>query len=149
VAPAVDARHQASDVYLLDTNILSEVRRPKPHGGVMAWLARVPDSSLFVSAVTFGELQTGIELARATDPAKAQEIEAWADALMNSAQIVAPDAPTFRLCAQLMHRQPEHLFEDALIAATAIRRQFVVVTRNVRDFERFEVQLHNPFEAER
>ena len=62
-------------MYLLDTNVVSELRRPRPHGAVLAWLREVPDSSLYISAVTIGELQAGVEMTREQDPAKAAEIE--------------------------------------------------------------------------
>ena len=64
-------------MYLLDTNVVSELRRPRPHGAVVAWLQTVDDASLFLSAVTLGEIQAGIERTREQDPAKAAEIEAW------------------------------------------------------------------------
>jgi predicted nucleic acid-binding protein len=136
-------------VYLLDTNVVSEVRRTKPHGAVVAWLASIPNSSLYLSAVTFGELQAGIENARSTDPDKAAEIETWTDRLMASAQIISPDASVFRLWAKLMQGQSDDLYEDALIAATAIRSELTVVTRNVRDFRRFDVPVLDPFATPR
>jgi hypothetical protein len=64
-------------VYLLDTNVISELRRPRPHGGVVAWVRTVPDEHLHVSAVTLGELQAGVEITREGDPYKAAEIEDW------------------------------------------------------------------------
>ena len=60
--------------YLLDTNVVSELRRQRPHGGVVAWLQSLDDTQLHLSAVTLGEIQAGIELTREQDPAKAQEI---------------------------------------------------------------------------
>ena len=66
-------------MYLLDTNVVSELRKPRPHGAVVAWLQSVPDAELYLSAVTLGEIQSGIELTRDQDAAKAAEIEAWAD----------------------------------------------------------------------
>ena len=63
--------------YLLDTNVVSELRRQRPHGGVVAWLQSLDDTQLHLSAVTLGEIQAGIELTREQDPAKAQEIENW------------------------------------------------------------------------
>ena len=63
-------------MYLLDTKVVSELRRPRPHGAVVAWLQSVDDASLFLSAVTLGEIQAGIERTREQDPAKAAEIEA-------------------------------------------------------------------------
>ncbi|MCK7473159.1 MAG: PIN domain-containing protein [Rhodopseudomonas palustris] len=66
-------------MYLLDTNVVSELRKPRPHGAVVAWLQATADADLHMSAVTLGEIQAGIELTREQDPAKAAEIEAWAD----------------------------------------------------------------------
>ena len=63
--------------YLLDTNVVSELRRRKPHGGVLAWMATLRPEQVFLSAVTIGELQAGAELTRKNDPAKAIEIENW------------------------------------------------------------------------
>jgi toxin FitB len=68
-------------MYLLDTNVISELRKPRPHGGVVAWLESINSNDLYLSAVTLGEIQAGIELTREQDPLKAAEIEAWADAL--------------------------------------------------------------------
>jgi hypothetical protein len=62
-------------LYLLDTNVVSELRRVRPHGAVLAWLQSIPDSSLHISAVTIGEIQAGIEMTRERDPGKAAEIE--------------------------------------------------------------------------
>jgi len=63
--------------FLLDTNVVSELRRPKPHGAVLAWLHSVDDADLHLASVTLGEIQAGIELTREQDPAKAAEIEEW------------------------------------------------------------------------
>jgi predicted nucleic acid-binding protein len=63
--------------FLLDTNVVSELRRPKPHGAVLAWLHGVDDADLHLASVTLGEIQAGIELTRDQDPAKAVEIELW------------------------------------------------------------------------
>ena len=78
-----------------------------------------------------------------SDPA--QEIEAWLDGVVQSYGVLPADAATFRRWAQLMHRRPDHHLEDALIAATALVRGLTVVTRNVDDFEHFDVPLINPF----
>lgn len=133
-------------MYLLDTNVISELRRPRPHGAVLAWLQSVEDDQLRLSAVTLGEIQAGIELTREQDPAKAAEIERWADQVAETWNLLPLDAPTFRLWARLMHRRSDTLYEDAMIAATALRHQLTVVTRNVGDFAAFGVPLLNPFE---
>ncbi len=132
-------------MYLLDTNIVSELRRRKPHGGVLAWLHGVANSDLYLSAVTIGEIQSGIELARTTDPTKADELEAWLEQVAGSYHVLAMDARTFRQAARLMYRQSRHLSEDAMIAATAQVHGLVVVTRNVRDFAPFGVKTVDPF----
>lgn len=132
-------------MFLLDTNVVSELRRPRPHGGVVAWLNGVPDARLHVSAVTIGELQAGIELKRERDPAKAAEIERWVDRVAESYNVLPMDARTFRRWAQMMHRQSDNLVEDAMIAATAAVHDLTVVTRNVRHFELFGVETLNPF----
>lgn len=133
-------------MYLLDTNVISELRKIKPHGAVLAWFASIEDSDLRISAVSLGEIQAGIELTRDQDAAKAAEIERWADLVACSYNILALDAQTFRVWARLMHRRSDTLYEDAMIAATAVRHELTVVTRNVTDFEGFGVRIFNPFE---
>jgi len=132
-------------MFLLDTNVVSELRKAKPHGAVLSWLNATPDSDLFLSAVTLGEIQRGIELTRDQDPAKALEISQWADRLTATHRILPMDTLTFRVWARLMHHQSDALFEDAMIAATAQVHQLTVVTRNTRDFAGFEVALLDPF----
>lgn len=136
-------------MYLLDTNIISELRKPRPHGAVVAWLRAIDDADLHLSAVTLGEIQAGIELTRDQDAAKAAEIEAWLELVAQSYNVLAMDGAVFRRWARLMHRRSGTLYEDAMIAATAAVHQLTVVTRNVADFAAFGVPLLNPFEAVR
>ena len=75
-------------MYLPDTNVVSELRRPKPHGGVVAWLESVPDEHVHVSAVTLGELQAGAETTREQNPPKADEIEAWIDQVEQTSNVL-------------------------------------------------------------
>ena len=134
-------------MYLLDTNVVSELRKPRPHGAVLAWLESVDDTQLFLSAVTLGEIQAGIELTREQDPAKAAEIEAWLELVAQTYNVLPMDAGAFRYWARLMHRQSDTLYEDAMIAATARLHGLTVVTRNVADFKALGVALFNPFAA--
>ena len=132
-------------MYLLDTNVVSELRRPRPHGGVVAWLRSVDDGDLHLSAVTLGEIQAGIEITREQDPAKAAELDRWADQVAAAYNVLAMDARTFRASAKLMHRRSDALYEDAMIAAVALVHQLTVVTRNTRDFAAFGVPTFDPF----
>lgn len=131
--------------FLLDTNLVSELRRPRPHSGVVAWLQSIDDAEVYLASVTIGEIQAGIERTRDQDSAKADAIERWLDQVSNTFNILTMDGPAFRHWAQLMHRQSDPLYEDGMIAAIAKVHQFTVVTRNVGDFSRFEVPLLNPF----
>ena len=134
-------------MYLLDTNVVSELRRPRPHGAVLAWLQAVDDAQLFISAVTLGEIQAGIELTREQDTDKASEIEAWLDQVAAAYNVLPLDAAAFREWARLMHRSSDTLYEDAMIAATARVHGLTVVSRNVADFKALGMEALNPFTA--
>jgi len=132
-------------MYLLDTNVVSELRRPKPHGAVLAWFEGLEDTTLHLSAVTIGEIQAGIEITREQDEVKASQIEAWLEMVASAYNVLPMDARTFRAWARLMHGRSDTVVEDAMIAATAQVHGLTVVTRNVADFEPFDVPLLNPF----
>ena len=131
--------------YLLDTNVVSELRKRKPHGSVVAWVQKLPETSMFLSAVTLGEIQAGIERTRALDPAKADELESWLDDLAATSSVLPADGAVLRRWAQLTHGKTNHPLEVALIAATALVHDLTVATRNVADFEAFGVRLVYPF----
>lgn len=134
-------------MYLLDTNIISELRKPKPHGAVVAWIKSVENKDLYISAVTLAEIQAGIEITREQDIEKADRISQWLDLVADTYNILPMDAAVFRTWAKLMHRTSDTLYEDAMIAATAKVHKLIVVTRNIADFRIFDVQLLNPFES--
>jgi len=91
-------------MYLLDTNVVFELRKPRPHGAVVAWLQSVDDAQLFISAVTLGEIQAGIEMTREQDEAKALEIESWLERVAGAYNVLPMDAAAFRARARLMHK---------------------------------------------
>lgn len=132
-------------MYLIDTNVVSELRRVRPHGAVLAWLTSVADADCFLSAVTLGEIQAGAERTRVQDSEKAAEIDRFADRLIETYQVLAMDAAAFRVWARLMHGRSDALYEDAMIAAIAITHRLTVVTRNTRDFVPFDVPVLDPF----
>jgi toxin FitB len=132
--------------FLLDTNVVSELRKAKPHGAVIAWLNAQPAHSLYLSAMTIAEIQRGIELTRTQDAARAEHLEGWLVLeLLPNAQILPMDAEVARAWAKLMYKRSDTLTEDALIAATALTHQLTVVTRNVRDFSALNVACLDPF----
>ena len=133
-------------MFLLDTNVVSELRKHKPHGAVLAWLEAQAPAGLFISAMTFGELQRGIELTRAQDVNKAAELETWLEDVLASGQVLPLDAPVCRAWARLMHRRSKALVEDAFIAASAQVHRLTIASRNVRDFKLLGVTAVNPFD---
>ncbi|MEO6626724.1 MAG: type II toxin-antitoxin system VapC family toxin [Burkholderiaceae bacterium] len=136
-------------MYLLDTNVVSELRRTRPHGAVLQWLSDVDEGDLHLSAVTLGEIQRGVEVTRDQDAVKAGEIEAWLELLTQSYNVIPMDSGTFRLWAKLMHGTSDTLYEDAMLAATAQVHRLTVVTRNVADFKSFGVEILDPFKTRR
>jgi predicted nucleic acid-binding protein len=133
-------------LFLLDTNVISELRRPRPHGAVLKWMAENKRAQLKIAAVTVGEIQIGIERTRRTDLPKAAEIESWLVDVMAAFVILPMTADAFRIWAKLMLGMPAHLSGDAMVAATALEHDLTVATRNTRDFELFSVPLVNPFD---
>ncbi|MGA3130821.1 MAG: type II toxin-antitoxin system VapC family toxin [Terracidiphilus sp.] len=134
-------------MYLLDTNVISELRKSKPHGAVVAWLRSVGSNDLFVSAVVIGEMQAGVKRTRLQAPEKAAEIERFIDMVLSSYAVLPLDAIAFREWARLIHGKSRDLTEDAMIAATARIHSLVVVTRNVKDFASFGVRVFDPFSS--
>jgi predicted nucleic acid-binding protein len=131
--------------HLLDTNLISEIHKPKPHAAVVAWFGSLREEQIYLSAVTLGELQEGIERARRQDAAKAGAIEAWVDDVESSATVLPMDGRSFRELARMMVGKQEELFYDVMIAATARLHGLTVATRNEKDFRHLGVEIINPF----
>lgn len=137
-------------MYLLDTNVVSELRRAKTgkaDPGVVAWAASVPVTGLFVSVVTVLELELGILRIERRDPAQGALLRAWLEAQVLpafSARILSVDVDVARRCARL-HVPDRRSERDALIAATALTHGLIVVTRNIVDFQPTEVGTFNPW----
>ena len=131
--------------YLLDTNVISELRKRKPHGAVSAWIESLRDEDIQVPAVAIAELQDGAEITRRQDPAKARELEQWIDRIMATFVVLPMDGSMFRDWARLMSGRSDDLAADAMIAATARAHRLTVATRNVKDFSIFGIQVFNPF----
>jgi hypothetical protein len=132
--------------YLLDTNIVSEFRKSRPHGAVTAWRRSIPIYQLAIPAVVLAEAQAGAEITRRQNPAKAAELEDWIEGLMLYYTVLPADGAIFREWARLMHGVSSDQSADAMIAATARVMGLIVATRNVKDFLRFNVRVFNPFE---
>ena len=132
--------------YLLDNNVISELRKPRPHGAVVAWRRSVPLHQLAVPAVVVSEIQDGIEITRLQDAAKAEDLERWLDSVMSYYTILPADGTIYREWARLMYGRSDDLAADAMVAATARVLRLIVATRNVRDFKSFSVEIFNPFE---
>lgn len=103
------------------------------------------DRDLFLSAVTVGELQAGVENLRATDPTRAEDIEAWVDQIAGVWNVLPMDSKAFRHWAVLMNGRSGDLIADAMIAATAHIHGLTVVTRNIKDFAPLGVPTLDPF----
>jgi toxin FitB len=134
-------------VYLLDTNVISELRKSKPHGAILAWFTAVRADEIVIPAVVIGEIQDGAEITRRQDQTKAAEIEVWLDYIMANFTVLPMNGPMFREWARLMAGKPDDLSGDAMIAAAARILGLIVVTRNVKDFASFGVKLFNPFSS--
>jgi toxin FitB len=134
--------------FLLDTNVLSEIRRGRdPH--VRAWANVVEDIDLHVSVMTLGEIRKGIELLRSRDPTQAEVFANWLDELHKrfAERIVPIDAAVAEEWGRLNATAPRNTV-DSLIAASARVRGLTVVTRNTSDFEDWGVALINPWHPE-
>ena len=139
-------------MYLLDTNVVSELRKAKSgkaDARVTAWASGVPASELFLSAISVLELEMGVLLVERRDAAQGVVLRSWLDKHVLPAfadRILPVDAAVARRCARL-HVPDPRAERDALIAATALVGELTVVTRNIGDFEATGVKLLNPWSS--
>lgn len=134
--------------YVLDTNVVSETRRPQPHAGVVEFLGLVNPDLLFLSVLTMGELRKGIAMRRPVDPVFADRLSLWADDLEAkfADRLLPIDAATAALWGDLSAHRALPVI-DTLIAATALRHGYALVTRNERDVAPTGVPLVNPWKS--
>jgi predicted nucleic acid-binding protein len=132
--------------FLLDTNVVSELRKVRPDPQVLAWFDTVSSAETFISVLTIGEIRTGIDRLRRKDAAQAAALENWLAGLRTTYtdRIVDVDA---RIAEEWgRHNVPDPLpVIDGLLAATASCRGWTLVTRNTADLARRHVLLLNPF----
>jgi toxin FitB len=132
-------------IYLLDTNVLSALRRPERAPHVIRWLADKPDQDLFLSVITLGEIERGIALQAPRDPAFARDLRAWLDRTVQlfSDRILPFDAAAARIWGRLSARIG-NTGADLMIAATALARDATVVTTD-RAFLASGARVQSPF----
>jgi predicted nucleic acid-binding protein len=136
-------------MFLLDTNVISELRRTRhANANVVSWAGAIPVASFFLSAISILEIELGtLQIAR-RDAAQGAALRAWVDDQILprfEGRILAVDTAVAQRCARL-HVPDPRAERDALIAATALVHGLTVVTRNVADFDRIGVALLNPWD---
>ncbi len=133
-------------MYILDTNVISAVRRPDRAPQVAAWLRGKAEQDLFLSVITLGEVERGIRQQEIRDPAFANDLRTWLDrtVLLFSDRLLAFEAEDARIWGRLS-AEIGHDGADLMIAASALRHGAVVVTGNVSDFAPTGAAIENPF----
>ena len=133
--------------YLLDTNVLSELVRPKPNTSVLSWFSNVPDESLYISALTIGEIRKGVE--GVPDTRRKEKLRVWLEHELPEwfgKRVLSIDGDVAerwgRLQAQAKRPVPAI---DSLLAATALHHELRMVTRNEKDFDYQGLDVINPW----
>jgi hypothetical protein len=132
--------------YLLDTCIVSELRKPQANPGVMTWISSIRADEVYLSVLTIGEIRSGIEKHRLKNPSGAGNLERWLVGLEThyTERILPITAAVADRWGRLSPGQPMPAV-DGLIAATALEHQLTIVTRNIGDFRRSGVNTLDPF----
>jgi predicted nucleic acid-binding protein len=133
-------------MWLLDTMVISELRKRTPDPNVLTWLSLAPENKLYISVVTISEIQRGIASQRIKDSQFAESLQFWLDTLMrNYGDRVLPISTEIGCLWGELTASVGHDGADVMIAATALHHGLVVVTRNERHFAPFSVKVLNPY----
>ena len=134
--------------YLLDTNVISALRKPAAYPNVMTWFAGSEEESLYLSVVTLGEIRKGIALLRRENQNSAAALEKWFDALRGryAKHLLPVDGAVAETWGELLAIDAHHAI-DALLAATATVHHMTLVTRNVKHMQSYPVKLLKPFDS--
>jgi toxin FitB len=133
-------------MWLLDTMVVSELRKKSPDAAVISWLTSVPQERLYLSVATLSEIQRGIAQQRSKDNLFAARLQRWLDTLKkNYADRILPITPDIACQWGELTATVGHDGVDVIIAATALQHNFTVVTRNERHFRPFGIVVHNPY----
>ncbi|MBM5817462.1 MAG: type II toxin-antitoxin system VapC family toxin [Cyanobacteria bacterium K_Offshore_surface_m2_239] len=138
-------------MFLLDTNVISELRSGKPHqsAAVRSWAQEQPVQQLYLSSITVLELEMGVLRMERKDRSQGKILRGWFDALFQQFEgQVLPFAAETALCCAVLHVPDVKSMRDSMIAATALQHSLTLVTRNVVDFKAMNVKLVNPWEAQ-
>ena len=135
--------------YLIDTNVISELARPKPDAAVLDWFGNTPDEALFLSVLTLGEIRKGVE--KLLEPQRREKLRLWLEHDLRDwfGSRILPIGPSVadhwgRLLAQAGRPVPAI---DSLLAATALHHDLRLVTRNTKDFDYAGLEVINPWET--
>lgn len=135
--------------YLLDTNIVSELRRKTPNENVVSWFKELHPNTVYLSCITIGEVRAGALKKRKTDKQSGGLLLKWVDSLIRDydEQIINIDLETSEVWAELLSIDNTNAI-DSLVAAQAIQANMTLVTRNVKHFKMFDIKIINPFDGD-
>lgn len=133
--------------YLLDTNILSELRKPHCDSKLLDWVNQIDSNECFISVLSLGEIRRGVQKIKKTDPSRAKVFEKWLHSLVSfyNDRILPITIETALRWGSFDYTK-NHPPIDALLGATALQHDLILVTRNISDFKSMEIEVINPFQ---